>query len=116
MRTKMSVLVAVIAAVLVSGASQARSVDDLRQRVVNYSDLNLSNEAGAAVLYQRITRAAHAVCELPIPWDAVAAARVRKCIHAARARSVNEINAPELTRYFESRQKQPVVVASAREP
>ena len=116
MRTKMSVLVAVMAAVLASGAAQARSVGDVRQRVVNYSDLNLSNEAGAAVLYQRITHAAHVVCQLPMPWDATAAARVRSCIHTARARSVSEVNAPALTRYFESRQKQPVAVAmSARE-
>ena len=110
MRTKMVLLMAVVA-VMVSGGLQARSVGDVRQRVVDYSDLNLNNGAGAAVLYQRITRAAHAVCDLPIPWDAMSASRVRQCVHAARARSVSEVNQPELTRYFESRQKAPVVVA-----
>jgi UrcA family protein len=105
------VLLAAVVAVMVSGGSQARSVGDLRERVVDYSDLNLNSSAGAAVLYQRITRAAHAVCDLPIPWDATAASRVRNCVHAARARSVSEVNAPELTRYFESRQKASVVVA-----
>ena len=116
MRTKMSLLVAAIAAVLLSGGAQALSVGDVRQRVVNYSDLNLSNEAGAAVLYQRITHAAHIVCQLPMPWDGVIAARVRTCIQSAKARSVSEVNAPALTRYFESRQKKPTAVAmSARE-
>ena len=119
MKTKMSLLVAVTAVMIVSGASasQVQSVGDVRQRVVNYSDLNLSNQAGAAVLYQRINHAAHIVCQLPIPWDAVVAARVRNCIHTARARSVSEVNAPELTRYFESRQSTPTAVAmSTREP
>lgn len=111
MRMKFGWVVAVMT-VLVSGASQGtESVPAFHQRTVTYSDLDLSNKADAATLYERITRAAHVVCDLPKPLDALSVSRMRTCVRAARARSVSEVNAPELTRYFESRQGTPTVFA-----
>jgi UrcA family protein len=116
-RAKMSLVLAVMMALASAASHGAAPAGALRQRVVNYSDLNLGDGADAATLYQRITHAAYQVCSLPIPWDAYSASRVRTCIHAARARSVSEVNSPELTRYYESLQPSRAIVAmSGRQP
>jgi UrcA family protein len=116
-KTVMGVLVAVMIVSASSAAHGSPSADEFRQRVVNYSDLNLSDRADAVRLYRRITHAAHLVCVLPNPWDVSTETRVHTCIHAARARSVEDVNSPELTRYYESRERTPaVVVMRSREP
>jgi UrcA family protein len=60
---------AAVAIVLASSlASGAQAQVDVRQRVVRYADLNLSNRADAVALYKRISHAAHVVCYIPTPF------------------------------------------------
>ncbi len=103
MKTTIGVMAVMMALASVAVQATETAVGEPRQRVVPYSDLNLSNPAGAAVLYKRISHAAHVVCALPQPWDGVMVARMRNCVRTALARSVSHVNAPELTRLFESK-------------
>jgi UrcA family protein len=97
----MAAAVMVLASSLASGSQLLAGVT---QREVHYSDLNLSNRADAVTLYKRIYHAAGVVCDLPRHWDETGA-RTHACVVAAIARSVNDVNAPELTRYYESRHR-----------
>ena len=107
--------VAAVAIVLASGlANGSQALGDVRQKVVRYSDLNLSDTVDAVTLYNRISHAAHVVCYLPPQSNDETGARSRACVVAAITRSVNEVNAPELTRYYESRQRKTPALAMAQ--
>lgn len=97
----LAVAVIVLASALASGSPPAGNV---KQRVVNYSDLNLSNRADAVTLYKRISRAARGVCRLPLHLDE-SGARAQACYVIVLERSVRQVNAPELTRWYESRHR-----------
>jgi UrcA family protein len=93
--------VAVAAIALASGLASASQplLPHVRQKLVHYSDLNLSNAADAVALYNRISHAAHTVCQ-PIFYSTdETGSRHRECVIAAIDRSVAQVNAPELTRY-----------------
>jgi UrcA family protein len=105
---------AVVIMLASSLANGSQALGDVRQKVVRYSDLNLSNSADAVTLYNRISHAAHVVCYLPSQLDDETGARTHACVAAAIERSIGEVNAPVLTRYYEARQRKTRTLAMAR--
>jgi UrcA family protein len=73
------------------------------QTVVNYSDLNLNSPAGAATLYARIARAADLVCPAGGHEALLNQAARAGCKANAIRRAVEDVRAPELTRYYASK-------------
>ena len=70
------------------------AAEDVAYEVVSYADLNLENEADAAILLQRVKAAAHRVCTadvelLPLSFGQA----VRRCANDATARAMAEVNA-----------------------
>jgi UrcA family protein len=81
-------------------AAQSSPFDQIESRKVEYSDLDLTRDAGVATLYSRIRTAARAVCE---PMDLVMLNLLRDrtdCRPDAIARAVADVNAPLLTSYY----------------
>ena len=85
---------------------------EMRQTVVKYGDLNLSNPQGAKALYRRISAAAHEVCE-PL-YDGVRDLGVRQaagaCVHKAVDDAVNAIRQPQLSAVHAANTHQPATV------
>jgi UrcA family protein len=113
-------LVILASALAMLGSSLAMADTDEAGRLVQqvkYSDLNLSNQEGAATLYRRLSVAAAHVCA-PLRNSVLAAARKHSaCVDQAMARAVADVNAPALTEYFTARGgdiTKAVVVASIR--
>jgi len=79
-------------------ASNAYAGDQARTETVSYADLNLSTQAGAEKLYDRIHAAARRVCVLP-GWLAAESACVRK----AESEAVGKVNTPLLTAYYQKK-------------
>src|SRR5882724_2812492 len=95
--------VAVAAIALASGLASGSQplAPYARHKLVHYADLNLSNTADAVALYNRISHAAHTVCQ-PVFFSVdETGSRHRTCVVEAIERSVTQVNAPELTRYHE---------------
>jgi len=63
---------------------------------VRYGDLNLATSAGIHVLYQRIQRAAQAVCPYADSDDLKQSGIYRTCREAAITRAISEINNSQL--------------------
>lgn len=95
-----AIAIATLLAVCVTGTAQATTkVRNVYQQVVHYGDLNLENEADAAILHGRIKAAARNVCglrQMPIPIEIKSQFHV--CVEDATARAVADVNAPKLTR------------------
>jgi len=110
--------VAVAAFALASGLASASQplLPHVRQKLVNYSDLNLSNTADAVALYNRLSHAAHTVCQPVFFSNDETGSRHRECVIAAIERSVLQVNATELTRYYELvNRRAPAVAMATRE-
>src|SRR5256884_9659311 len=89
----------------------AEMTADVRARVVQFADLDLTRTAGVMVLYARIKSAAQEVCE-PINARALAASQAaRKCVAESIARVVADVNAPALTGYHLAKTGQTITVA-----
>ncbi len=88
-----------IAAFNLSGVAHAqRPAATEPSRVVSYSDLDLSTEAGVRTLYGRIQNAAWRVCgDIVEPHNAAAAAENAKCRQALVDAAVAQVNKPALT-------------------
>jgi UrcA family protein len=86
-----SVLTLLTGAALSIGYAHAET-NELRQVRVQYSELDLSREAGASALYRRLERAAAKVCE-ERPW--MRSKQIDKeCYQRALTSAVVEINSP----------------------
>ena len=83
---------------MLSTASAAPSDDagDAPKITVRYSDLDLSTEAGAKSLYNRISMAARQVCPSDDSRELSRFAIARACQHAAVERAVRAVNSPHL--------------------
>jgi UrcA family protein len=99
---------AVIGTAFTHHAHAVEPVGLLSQTVVNYSDLNLNNPAGAAALYTRIAHAADLVC--PDSGQAPTLSRIAraKCKAQAIRLAVENVHAPELTRYYALKSSHPI--------
>ncbi len=74
---------------------------EVAARRISYADLDLSSDAGAAVLYARIRLAARQVCVVTSgAWRFGALESARGCIEAAVTRAVADVHAPTLTGYY----------------
>jgi UrcA family protein len=74
---------------------------DVPQVHVNYAGLNLSTNAGATVLYQRIRGAADLVCGVSDSRDLARVSQAKACAKQAIAEAVAAVNAPALTGVYE---------------
>jgi UrcA family protein len=98
-----------VAAIAVFGLSalaigaQAGETHDVPTRAVRYSDLDLSTEKGAAVLYNRIRQAAEEVCGDPNSRQLAEAAAAKACVGRAVSSSVQAVNNAKLTRVYDNR-------------
>jgi len=77
---------------------------DASALTVRYSDLNLSTQQGARVLYGRIVAAANRVCAGGNMLDLDAMATARVCREEAIAKAVRDVNSPMLTSVHAKRQ------------
>jgi len=79
-----------------SSASAATPDNNVPSATVRYADLNLSTEAGAKALYQRIAYAAKQVCPVADIRDLSRLVVARACQQAAIAGAVSAVNSPLL--------------------
>ena len=105
---------AAVAAVCFAAVTIAHA--DEAARTVRYSDLNLSTQAGAAVLYKRIRFAAEDVCGDVHSWQLAEAKAAKACVDRAIFTGVRSVNAPMLTSEYNAHAGvvQPMNVASLR--
>ncbi len=102
--TQKTVFRLAFAAVAVCAAlSTVARADEARQLHVSYADLNVNSEAGAAVLFQRISHAADRVCELPGTRDLNQLAQVKACTDHAIGTAVEATKLPALTRVYDAK-------------
>lgn len=64
---------------------------------VSYADLDISKPAGAAVLYRRIVRAAHQVCEDNTLKGLSTYRLINHCVDRAIDKAVNDVGSPALS-------------------
>lgn len=82
-------------AALVSCASLAQAQSAELLTGVRYSDLDLSTNAGASTLIDRLTHAAYEACKYP--WGTPVH---RKCVAVTVSRSIAALNAPVVTKRY----------------
>ncbi len=85
-----------------AAAIAAESGDMLTQRV-SYKDLDLTSEAGAHTLYQRIKSAANHVCAPLSGRQLIRHMSQSTCVTGAVERAVKQVNEPTLTQYYLTR-------------
>ncbi len=99
-----------------NASAVAAEAGEVVQRHVNFADLDLTRNTGAAVLYTRIKSAAGRVCDRVNARALGPAQQTRRCMDQAIARAVADVNAPELTSYYRDKARQPIKVAQDRWP
>ena len=78
-----------------AGTAQATTTaaKDLPYEVVSYADLNIANEADAAILLDRVKAAAHRVCTQHVALPPLDFQNpVQRCAKAATARAMADVN------------------------
>jgi UrcA family protein len=84
------------------------------KRVVHFADLDLTRNAGVAVLYARIRFAAREVCA-PVEDRRLQSIAARdRCVTQAIARAVADVNVPTLTSYHLTKTGQTITLAEQR--
>ena len=78
-------------------AHSSAEAEDAPSRVVRFADLDITQPAGAKVLYGRIRLAAHTVCEQSAGGDPILRPAVHACIDKAIDEAVRKVDAPALT-------------------
>jgi UrcA family protein len=80
-------------------ASNAYADDQPRSETVKFADLDLSTQAGAEALYDRIHAAARHVCTQPgsLVWSGSA------CMRKAESEAIGKVNAPLLVAYYQKK-------------
>jgi len=99
---------ALASALAVLGASPTLADETSRSLKVSYSDLDLTTQAGAATLYNRIRGAARQVCG----YEGVTYADTsgwKRCFNGAVSNAVAKVNSPRLTALHEG--KSPAAIA-----
>lgn len=94
---KSLVFAATASAALLALSPGAQAGDAVPQVKVSYSDLNLSNEADAKRLYQRLRVAADAACSAYNGRELYKVQLKRACTTAALDRAVLEVNQPTVS-------------------
>jgi len=105
---------------LAFGATPCRAAADLdpahaaRSQVVAYDDLNLANPKGVQGLYERITSAAKAVCDIGNSRSFALLEYRRACVAQAVEHAVNAVGRPQLTALYQARTGQIGTVTLAK--
>jgi UrcA family protein len=99
--TQKSIRAGLLTATLIAGFATVGTAGELPQVHVNYADLNVDSPAGAAVLYQRIRRAADQVCSTVDVRNLAGYAATEACKSRAIAEAVATVQNPSLTKVFE---------------
>jgi UrcA family protein len=89
-----------------SAVAATEPPDEVPSRRVNYADLDLTHNAGVAVLYARIKSAARAVCLPTHNWVPEDNKATQQCREQALSRAIADVNAPALTDYYFRKTKQ----------
>jgi UrcA family protein len=87
------VFAALCASVLISTTHANTPASIVRERVVNFSDLDLSQKADADKLHRRIANAAHDLCWSPGVATSLYAASMHQCTRAATWRAMAQVKA-----------------------
>jgi UrcA family protein len=96
--SKRCALIGLLSAGLTSSLALAAPPDgDVKSVVVRYSDLDLSQPAGARVLYRRIRVAAKQACEDLNGHDLALYARYHRCLTQAVAGAVHTVNSTRVS-------------------
>lgn len=83
---------------LLLNAGAAAADDEMVARVVRYDDLDVTHDAGAAVLYERIRTAARSVCKRAFHDPALESlVPTSICIKGAMRRAIASVNSSALT-------------------
>ena len=94
---------AALLATLACGTALADAFPD-PAKTVNYADLNLKSQAGVAVLYQRIKKAALEVCQIPVGTHQIRIEQeLKACREDAVDRAIAQANLPTLTALHQSK-------------
>ena len=91
---------AVCLACVAVGAHANGTAYDVPARTVQYADLNLYTQAGAAALYTRIRHAAEQVCGDVGSRELAEAAAAKACVNRAIFSSVHSVNNLRLTNEY----------------
>ena len=114
---KTLIATAIFGALAASGGAMCMAADssDALQAVVKFGDLNLGNSRGAAVLYSRISAAAHEVCKsFDIDSrDLGSRSRLDACVHKAIADAVIKVGQPQLFAIYNAKNHQPLPIMVA---
>lgn len=85
---------------VLSTASTATPDANVPMATVHYGDLDLSTDAGAKTLYNRISMVAKQVCPSDESRDLSRLSIARACQQAAIERAVRSVNSPHLAAAF----------------
>lgn len=99
-----SLLLLTTLAVAASAASIAAPPTDIRQKVLDYSDLDLNSMSGVRRVYARIRKAAEAVCgDQQVTGSRITQPDWRACYDRAVADAVAQLDEPALSAYHQRR-------------
>jgi UrcA family protein len=84
-------------AALCAVSASVQAAEDVPSKTVRFADLNVTNQAGAKVLYNRIRAAALDVCGRSASTDPIMRPAAHACIEKAIDKAVKDVNAPALT-------------------
>jgi UrcA family protein len=98
-------LIGIFLSPLSAVAFTTSALDNPPTRVVQFGDLDLSQNVGIEALYSRIRSAAREVCEPLDVWSLRRLHEEYHCRKAAIGRAVAELNSPALTAYFLTKSK-----------
>jgi UrcA family protein len=98
MKTPILMLTALLVGCLAGTAQATTAAKDVPYEVVSYGDLNIANEADAAILLQRVKAAARRVCikSGALVWLDMHNPLVQ-CTAAATARAMADVNSRSMT-------------------
>ena len=97
-------------ALMCGASSMAADSDVVRQAVVRFGDLNLSNPHGAATLYGRISAAARDVCDASDfqSRDLGTRSAVDACVQKAISDAVTRVGRSELFAIYNAKNPRPL--------
>ena len=97
-RTKFyTVIYCVLGTTALCALSTSVQAEDVPHKTVKFADLNITTQAGAKVLYQRIRAAAQEVCALSVGKDPILRSAAHGCIETAIDKAVKGVDSPVLT-------------------
>lgn len=94
--TLLLVLCGLIGASCAGAAAAATPDDPLPGIAVKYDPQSLTTDMGAKAVYQRLVKAAEAVCPDPFTGSRLVSNATEQCRQRAIARAVRQINSPRL--------------------